>query len=238
MALTQIDLYNLRTVTISSDAVNPNLGWDTTGSTEIRHLQAGYSSTYSGRMSRFEFTIPSDTANPLDIMAITIPLMGNSWPANIRYLILEGHSKTPNDLYNNRMNYLPYNNTDSIFYTGFNSETGELTGNITGTNTIISASMIYAKIDISSLVKGQDYTLVFLENQDNLSANGYINGAEDTYTSNKTTKYLAYLGASKSSAVNLVINGKLIQGQAYVWNGTEYKPGIAYVKTNNGYKTL
>ena len=234
MALTQIDLYNLRTVTISSHAADSNLGWDVSGTTEIRHLQAGYSSTYSGRMSRFEFNIPTSIIEPLGDMIITVPLMGNSWPANIRYLILEGHDKTPNDLYNNRMGYLPHNNTDSIFYTDI-----ELTDNITGTDTVIGASTtIYAKIDISGLSKGQDYTLVFLENQDNLSANGYINGVEDVYTSDKTTKYLAYLSASKGSAVNLVINGELIQGQAYVWNGSEYKPGIAYVKTNNGYKTL
>lgn len=235
MTIIEIGLSKLRRVTNSSHCANGNkVGWDTTGTEEIQVFRAGNSTT-SGEMCKFDITIPTTIVESLDYLVLSIKLNGTSWPANIRYLILEGHGKTPNDLYNNRMNYQPHNNTDSIFYRQYNSLTGELSGNITGTTTTIAGgSTIYAKINLNGLKKGANYTLCFLENQDNLSKDGFINGVEDPWSN---TYYKAYIVTKQNtSTIRIKTDNGYIAGIPYVYINGQYIKGTAYIKTNNGYK--
>lgn len=205
---------------------NPNsntTAWDAhSANNPVVRFMVGGSSNFYGK---YEFTIPSDIQGSLKYAVITIPLASTAWAANVRYAILEGADVAPNAFIEKNVagvysGYCFYREFDCVNLITKTTET------ITGT--------VYAKVDISGLTKGKTYAICFFERSDNRSADGYIAGVDSSY--NTAERITIYSGGS--NAIHLTVNDTLINGDSYIFINGEYKQGIAYVKTDNGYKIL
>ena len=282
---------------------NPNsntTSWDVSGSSPVVRFQSGGSANFYGK---YEFTIPSSIKGKLRYAVIAIPLASTAWPANIRYAIVKGTDVTPKAFVSKNVVGVY---SDYCFY-----REDSCANLITSTNDDEKgkvSSIVYAKVDISGLTKGETYAVGFFERSDNTSANGYIPGVDNSAASNETitiysseeititynpgangigsqqtqivyadevsvlkgaifsragynqTGWARVDGGPKVYSLNerVIFQGKvtfypywemngnvaiksdngMLHGAACVFVDGEYKMGVAYIKTSNGYKAL